>query len=116
MEETKKVFLTKTVLYDGKHHQPGSDHEWPADIVDELIDKGAGEPVMDVMAGVNAEQDARRMEELLWAASKAEEEGKITGTGAPTVAAMEEPLGYGVTGSERDEAWAVILKEREADA
>ncbi len=114
--ETKKVYLTKTVLYDGKHHLPGSDHDWPVEIVDELIEKQAGEPVLDVMAGVTEEQAGRKKEELLWAASKAAENGDLTGSGTPTVAAMEKILGYGVTGAERDEAWETIKQEQETDA
>ena len=114
--DSKKVYLTKTVLYGGKHHPPGSDPDWPEDIVDELIDKGAGKPVMDVRAGENEEQEAKKREELLWAASKAAEDGDVTGSGAPTVAAMEKILGYGVTGAERDEAWETLKQEQGSDA
>ncbi|WP_158406129.1 hypothetical protein [Desulfobacula toluolica] len=47
----KKILLTRTVVYGGKHYPPDSDHEWPEEIVDELIEKNAGEPVLDVVGG-----------------------------------------------------------------
>jgi len=47
---TKKILLNRTAVVKGKHHLPNPDkiHEFDAEIVDELVDKNAGEPVMDL--------------------------------------------------------------------
>jgi hypothetical protein len=47
---TKKILLTRTAVVKGKHYLPDPDkiHEFDADIVDELVDKNAGEPVLDL--------------------------------------------------------------------
>lgn len=47
---TKKILLTRTAVVKGRHFLPDPDkmYEFDADIVDELVDKNAGEPVMDL--------------------------------------------------------------------
>lgn len=47
---TRKILLTRTAVVKGKHFLPDPDklYEFDAEIVDELVDKNAGEPVMDL--------------------------------------------------------------------
>ncbi|MCP3943230.1 MAG: hypothetical protein GY710_17325 [Desulfobacteraceae bacterium] len=54
---TKKIILTKTVVYKGKHHRPDSVHEWPVKIVNEIIEKNAGDPVLDVVGTSNPKKE-----------------------------------------------------------
>jgi hypothetical protein len=109
--ETKKIILTNTVVYKGRHYPPDSEQDWPADVVDELIEKDAAELVLEV-----AGQDPQRKEKIIFAAQQAADEEKVTAAGVPTVSAIEEILGFGVTGAERDEAWETIQQEQESDA
>ena len=92
--KTRKIMLTRTAVVAGRHYFPDAVHEFPADIVDELIDKNAGEPVMDV-TGTRQEQepyvpDPDLQPALLDAARQALARGETVKTGAPSVSAMEE--------------------------
>ena len=49
-KKPKRIILTKTVVYKGKHYFPESEQNWPGDITDELIDKEAAEPVIEITA------------------------------------------------------------------
>ncbi|EMS79203.1 hypothetical protein [Desulfotignum phosphitoxidans] len=55
---TKKILLTRTAVVKGRHYLPDPDklYEFDAEIVDELVDKNAGEPVMD-LPGTRQEND-----------------------------------------------------------
>ncbi|WP_034624733.1 hypothetical protein [Desulfotignum balticum] len=50
---TKKILLTRTAVVNGKHYLPDPDkiYEFDAKIADELVDKNAAEPVMDLPGG-----------------------------------------------------------------
>jgi len=48
MAGTKKIILLKTAVVEGKHYPPESIHVWAEKIANELIDKDAAEPVLDV--------------------------------------------------------------------
>ena len=54
--KTKKIVLLKTVVYKGRHYSPGSEQNLPVDIVDDLIEKNAAEPVMAVKPEQEPEQ------------------------------------------------------------
>jgi len=110
-----------TVVYKGKHYPPDSDHEWPEDIVDELIEKDAGEPVLDVVGtkdqiedglSENDQSDLKRQTEVIFAAQEAIDNGQVIGSGAPDIKAMEKILGYDISAPERDAAWEILKKER----
>jgi len=48
----KKIFLTRTVVYQSKHYQPDREYVFPGQIADEIIEKNAGEPVLEVKSDV----------------------------------------------------------------
>jgi hypothetical protein len=53
-KKTRKIFLLKTVVYQGKHYFPDAIVEWDAGITDDLIEKEAAEPCVDVMPDADA--------------------------------------------------------------
>ncbi len=55
-KKSVKIVLTKTVGYEGNHYPPGTVHEWPKDIADELIEKDAAEPVLDVKPAASEQE------------------------------------------------------------
>ncbi|NOX35893.1 MAG: hypothetical protein GXP56_19555 [Deltaproteobacteria bacterium] len=58
--KTKKIILLKTVLYKGRHYPPGSEQNLPVDIVDDLIEKKAAEPVMAVKPEQEPEPEPKK--------------------------------------------------------
>ncbi|MCP4683386.1 MAG: hypothetical protein GY864_13730 [Desulfobacterales bacterium] len=119
--KTKKILLTRTVVYKGKHYPPESDHEWPEDIVDELIEKDAGEPVLDVVGTKDqpeddqledGQPDLKRQTEIVFAAQEVIDNDQVIGSGAPDIKAMEKLLGYDISAPERDNAWEILKKEQ----
>jgi len=69
-----------------------------------------GAPLMEIP--VREHPAVLNLAELARAAGQAIEAGRVTGSGAPEVAAMEEILGYDVTAGQRDEAWKIWKKEQ----
>ena len=115
--KNQKILLTRSVFFKGKQFLPDTVHDWPEDIVDELIDKNAGEPVMDV-TGTQQEQgpyvpDPDLQPALLDAARQALARGEVVKSGAPSVSAMEEVLQTDISAEDRDWAWDVLLNEFE---
>lgn len=53
-KKTRQIILLKTVVHQGEHYFPDDIVEWDAGIVDELIEKEAAEPCVDVMPDVDA--------------------------------------------------------------
>ncbi len=101
--------MLKTVIYKGKHYPPESDHEWPVDIVDELIEKNAAVPVMDVQPDPSA--DLQREEKIIFAVKDILEAcgpGELNQDGSPKVEVIEEILGFDITAEERDLAWDTL--------
>lgn len=74
-----------------------------------LEGKGHVQILEDVDQGV---EDEKRNAEILEAARKALDAGKVTGSGKPEVKAVEEILGYDITAEERDRAWKILEKEK----
>ena len=119
--KTRKIMLTRTAVVEGRHYFPDPDivREFAADIVDELVDKNAGEPVMD-MAATRPEQepyvpDPDMQPALVEAARQALAQGDTVKTGAPSVAAMEKILGTDISTNDRAWAWDVIQSETETE-
>ncbi len=120
-EKTKKIVLSKTVVYKRRHYPPESTHEWPEDIVDELIEKDAGEPILDVVGTKNQTEDGqreneqpdlKRRTEIIFAAQEVIDNDQVIGSGAPDIKAMEKLLGYDISAPERDNAWEILKKEQ----
>lgn len=121
-EDTKKIILLKSAGYLGKLHLPGSTQDWPKGIADELIDKEAADPVLNVAAdaGPDTRSDAgsktddSRFEKIIFAVQDVIESGEVNKDGSPNVEAMEDLLGFNITAEERDKAWET-LKNEQAD-
>jgi len=109
-EKLKKCILVKTCCYNGKHYPPGDTiYEWPESIVTELVEKDAAEPVLNV----ESDSDPNRFERIIFAAQDAIDNEQTIESGAPSVKAMEEILGFDITADERDNAWETLKKENE---
>ena len=115
--------MTKTIVYAGKHYPPGKEFSFPETIVDEIIDKNAGEPVLQVESFKDLQNPAPDkdhgqkeidlsksdpMDDYIIAAEQAVKAGLVTATGAPEVKAMEDILGCNITAEDRDAAWAAM--------
>ena len=110
-EKKKEIILSKTCCYNGRHYPPDSIQKWPESIADELIEKDAAEPVMDV----RTDRDPNRREKIIFAALDAIDNGDTIESGAPNIRAMEEILGFDITAEERDHAWETIKNEQKGD-
>ncbi|MBI9092460.1 MAG: hypothetical protein JEZ12_24855 [Desulfobacterium sp.] len=53
-KKTRQIVLLKTVVYQGVHYFPDDVVEWDNEIVDELIEKEAAEPCVNVKPDVDA--------------------------------------------------------------
>ncbi|MCG8639151.1 MAG: hypothetical protein MI862_05420 [Desulfobacterales bacterium] len=121
-EDMKKIILIKSAGYLGKLYPPGSTQDWPKGIADELIDKEAADPVLNVAADTgpdtrsdaDSETDVSRFERILFAVQDVIESGEVNKDGSPNVEAMEDLLGFNITAEERDKAWET-LKNEQAD-
>ena len=75
------------------------------------------DPCISMVAGIpddeaeHAGTKSSAIAELAAAAGKAVEDGNTVGSGAPTVEAMADILGYGITADQRDAAWAAWKAE-----
>ncbi len=110
--KTRKIILLKTAVYKGKHYPPESDHDWPVNIVDELIEKDAAEPVMNVRPDPSV--DPQRNDKIIFAVKDildAAGPGELNQDGSPKVEAVEEILEFDITAEERDQAWEILKKE-----
>ena len=107
--ENKTVFLTKTVIFNRKTYPPNTEETFPAAIADEILDKDAGDLVVGMESNIPT---GPTLDDLVEAAQWAINNNRLTTADKPEVAAMEEFLGVGITGQQRDEAWTT-LKERE---
>ena len=53
-KKTRQIILLKTVVHQGVHYFPDEIVEWDIAITDDLIEKEAAEPCVDVMPDADA--------------------------------------------------------------
>lgn len=115
-EITKTIILTKSAYYNGRMYPPDTEQDWPEDIADELIEKDAAEPVMDVQPASgslrSALEDQKKKELIIFAAQDCIDNGDINKDKSPKVEVMEDILGFNITSAQRDEAWETLKREQ----